>query len=84
LSKESVCKWNLSNAAGMVFGVDCNENGFVDEINLSENQLTGKIPSEIGFLTSLTLLDLSKFLYEYIRKWILSLISSLYIVLRQV
>jgi hypothetical protein len=86
LSEESVCKWNIINAAvTTIKGVGCNErNGFVVEINLGENQLTGKIPSEVGLLTSLTFLDLSKFLSVSLTKCILSLTFSISIVLRQV
>jgi hypothetical protein len=46
--------------------------------------LTGKIPSELGLLTNLTFVDLSKFLYVSINKCILSLTFSISIVLRQV
>jgi hypothetical protein len=65
LSKESVCKWGVVNAAEMTIkGVACNEpDEFVVEpvveINLSENQLTGNIPSELGLLITLEELDLS-------------------------
>jgi hypothetical protein len=60
LSEESVCKWNLINVTGsFIEGVGCNErNEFVVEINLVEHQLTGRIPSEIGLLTTLEELDL--------------------------
>jgi hypothetical protein len=70
LSEESVCNWSLIKATETTIkGVGCNElNQVVVEINLSKNQLIGKIPSEIGFLTSLTLMDLSKFLYVSFNK----------------
>jgi hypothetical protein len=59
LSEESVCKWNITNAAGTTTkGVACNEDKFVVEINLWENELTGNIPSEVGLLTTLEELDL--------------------------
>jgi hypothetical protein len=52
---------------------------------LTDNSFYGKLPSELGFLTSLTLLDLSKFLYISITKCILLLTFSISIVLlRQV
>jgi hypothetical protein len=87
LSKESVCKWSLVNATETTIkGVVCNDQDeFVAEINLSESQLAGKIPSEIGLLTSLTVVDLSKFLSVLsLTKCFLSLTSSLSIVLSQV
>jgi hypothetical protein len=70
LSEESVCNWRLIKPKETTIkGVGCNElDQVVVEISLSENQLIGKIPSEIGFLTSLTLLDLSKFLYVSFNK----------------
>jgi hypothetical protein len=54
LSKESVCKWNIINAAETTIkDVGCNEQDeFVVEINLSESQLNGKIPSEINCLSN--------------------------------
>jgi hypothetical protein len=86
LSEESVCKWNIINVTGSAIeGVGCNErHEFVVEINLWENQLTGKIPSELGLLSSLTFVDLSKFLYVSITTCILSLTFSISIVWRQV
>jgi hypothetical protein len=53
-------------------------------LDLSSNSFTGAIPSEIGFLTSLTLLDLSKFLYVSITKRMLSLTFPISTALRQV
>jgi hypothetical protein len=54
-------------------------------LNLLGNSFYGNLPSELGFLTSLALVDLSKFLsVPIITKWVLSLTSSLSIVLRQV
>jgi hypothetical protein len=86
LSEESVCKWNIIKVTeSFIEGVCCNEgHEFVVEINLWDNHLTGKIPSELGLLTSLTFVDLSKFLYVSITKCILSLTFSISTVLRQV
>jgi hypothetical protein len=90
LSEESVCNWSLIKATETtikgVLGVGCNEiDQVVSEINLSENQLIGKIPREIGLLASLTLMDLSKFLSAYLlTKCPLSLTLLISIVLRQV
>jgi hypothetical protein len=81
LSDESVCKWSPINTTIKV--VSCNEEDeFVVEIHLSEKQLTGKIPRELGLLTSLTFVDLSKFLSLSLTKCILSLTFSISILLR--
>ena len=51
----------LSNAPiGTWYGVTTNASGRVTELNLSENQLAGEIPSELGNLASLQELYLSK------------------------
>ena len=51
----------LSNAPiGTWYGVTTNASGRVAELNLSENQLAGEIPSELGNLASLQELYLSK------------------------
>ena len=39
LSSQSRCGW---------YGVTCNENGFVQGIDLAKNELSGKLPPEIG------------------------------------
>jgi len=43
------CKW---------YGVRCNDNGVVTELNLTSNSLSGRISSALGNLTSLEILDL--------------------------
>jgi hypothetical protein len=40
-------------------------------LNLAGNSFYGNLPSELGLLTSLALVDLSKFLHESITNWIL-------------
>ncbi|MEJ2707016.1 MAG: hypothetical protein P8074_05315 [Anaerolineales bacterium] len=44
------CEW---------FGVTCNPEGQVIDLNLSQNRMDGSLPLEIGSLTSLQILDLS-------------------------
>ncbi|OAD22095.1 secreted protein containing Leucine-rich repeat protein [Candidatus Thiomargarita nelsonii] len=49
--------WNETNTPCSWIGVTCSD-GHVTELNLSENQLSGSIPSELGNLSHLTLLGL--------------------------
>jgi Leucine-rich repeat (LRR) protein len=51
LSDKPVCEW---------YGVTCNENGYVIELNLADNNLTGEILSEIQSLRFLQRLYLSR------------------------
>ncbi|MDM8567864.1 hypothetical protein QUF74_19725 [Candidatus Halobeggiatoa sp. HSG11] len=50
--------WNVTNTPCSWFVVTCS-GGNVTEIDLSENQLNGFIPTEIGNLTNLTQLSLN-------------------------
>jgi len=52
LSPSTECSWGEPN-------VDCNFNNVVDLISLPGEGLSGKIPGEIGLLSSLTYLDLN-------------------------
>ena len=49
--------WKSQEPVGTWYGVTV-ANGAVTELNLEDNNLTGRLPSEIGDLTSLELLDL--------------------------
>lgn len=49
MSEEHYCNW---------FGVEC-RNGLIVEIKLSANNLAGRIPKEVGFLTDIETLHLS-------------------------
>ena len=46
--------WKTDEPLGQWFGVRTNSDGRVTRLDLSENQLSGTIPAEIGNLTSLT------------------------------
>eukprot|EP00957_Ditylum_brightwellii_P189348 14412489-Ditylum_brightwellii.AAC.1 len=47
---ESHCNW---------YGIRCNDDGYVNNINLNSNDLNSKIPMEIGILSFLTQLHLN-------------------------
>ena len=51
--------WKTDEPLGQWFGVRTNSDGRVTRLDLSENQLSGTIPAEIGNLTSLTTLSIS-------------------------
>ena len=51
LERESVCDWS---------GISCDEGGILVELQLQNNRLTGRLPSEIGLLTSLSKYDLDR------------------------
>ena len=55
------CKtnWFTNEPLSTWYGVTTNEEGHVTELNLSDNQLSGKIPAAIGNLTKLAILNLS-------------------------
>jgi Leucine-rich repeat (LRR) protein len=50
--------WNITQHPCLWYGVTC-ENGRVDRLELSDNNLKGIIPPEIGNLDAMTVLDLS-------------------------
>ena len=54
---EDVASSNIFNAFFDIFGELCSR--YTTELNLYNNNLTGTIPSEIGYLSSLTRLDLT-------------------------
>ena len=51
--------WGTEAALGTWHGVETDEDGNVTTVNLRENNLSGKIPSEIKLLKHLRILDLS-------------------------
>ena len=51
--------WLSDKPLGQWHGVTTDNSGRVTELDLSKNQLTGKIPTDLGGLTNLELLDLS-------------------------
>jgi len=54
-SKKSVCDWNDKTS-----GVFCNDNDQVSEILMSESNLNGTIPHDIGLLSHMEILNLSR------------------------
>jgi len=50
--------WNLNESIDMWYGVVLNENGCVVELRLSDNQLVGNLPPELGSLENLSRLYL--------------------------
>ena len=55
LSKKSVCDWNDKTS-----GVFCNENDQVTAILMPENHMSGTIPHDIGLLSNLERLNLTR------------------------
>jgi len=51
-------QWNFATPIHTWYGIALNANGCVTEINLSNNNLTGTIPPEIGQLAALTRLNM--------------------------
>ena len=51
--------WNETNTPCSWYGVQC-ENGQVFQLNLSNNQLNGRLPTSLGKLSNLTQLSLAK------------------------
>lgn len=52
--------WNLNLPIDSWYGVQLNSDECVDQLNLSDNNLVGNIPSDLWSLTSLTRLSLSR------------------------
>ncbi len=52
--------WLSNRPIGDWYGVTVDDSGRVIELNLSENELSGSIPPELGNLTKLEVLDLAK------------------------
>jgi len=68
------CNWNWVYTGGFTRGISCNKAGEVTSMKLGINNMEGTIPIEIGYLTSLTWLDLS---HNYLDNFIVSEIGQL-------
>jgi len=55
LSGDDVCDWNFEET-----GIFCNEDGNIEIIRFLDVSMKGTFPKEIGYLTDLVLLDMSK------------------------
>lgn len=53
--------WLSTRPVGEWYGIETNEAGFVRQINLSDNNLSGKIPAAIGAFESIEVLNLGSF-----------------------
>lgn len=53
-------KWNLSTPLNTWYGIGLNNDGCIDSIILKSNNLSGEIPSELGNLSNLEVLNLGE------------------------
>jgi len=68
-SNSSTCDW---------FGISCDSSGYITDVDLNKNALSGDFPSEFGLLTSLEKLDISaNSLKRYIPESLGSLVNLL-------